>query len=52
MLTPFLQLNDLTARFNAGAVNAYEPQKIFKVKGTFVGHEGQVKSNFKLHVNQ
>ena len=36
------QLNDLTARFNAGAVNAYEPQKIFKVKGTFVGHEGQV----------
>jgi len=36
------QLNDLTSRFNSGAIHNYEPQKIFKVKGTFVGHQGQV----------
>lgn len=36
------QLNDLTARFNSGIIGNYEPQKIFKVKGTFVGHQGQV----------
>lgn len=36
------QLNELTARFNSGSVGNYEPQKIFKVKGTFVGHQGQV----------
>ena len=37
------QLNDLTAKFNAGILATHEPQgKIFKVKGTFVGHQGQV----------
>ena len=36
------KLNDLTSRFNSGAIHNYEPQKIFKVKGTFVGHQGQV----------
>ena len=40
----------MTARFNAGAVNAYEPQKIFKVKGTFVGHEGQVRVSLSTKI--
>jgi E3 ubiquitin-protein ligase TRAF7 len=37
------QLNDLTAKFNAGVLATDEPHgKIFKIKGTFVGHQGQV----------
>ena len=36
------KLNDLTSRFNSGAISPFEPSKIFKVKGTFVGHQGQV----------
>ncbi|CAK8697866.1 E3 ubiquitin-protein ligase TRAF7-like isoform X2 [Clavelina lepadiformis] len=36
------QLQDLNTRLHMGNIGSYDPQQIFKCKGTFVGHTGPV----------
>ncbi|NWR25535.1 TRAF7 ligase, partial [Emberiza fucata] len=36
------ELSHINARLNMGILGSYDPQQIFKCKGTFVGHQGPV----------
>uniref|UniRef100_A0A8D1C882 TNF receptor associated factor 7 n=1 Tax=Sus scrofa TaxID=9823 RepID=A0A8D1C882_PIG len=36
------ELSHINARLNTGILGSYDPQQIFKCKGTFVGHQGPV----------
>ncbi|XP_071493260.1 E3 ubiquitin-protein ligase TRAF7-like [Diadema antillarum] len=36
------ELSVINARLNSGAAGAYDPQQVYKCKGTFVGHQGPV----------
>nr|QJS39801.1 TNF receptor associated factor 7b [Petromyzon marinus] len=36
------ELSHINARLNMGVLGSYDPQQIFKCKGTFVGHQGPV----------
>ncbi|XP_022101876.1 E3 ubiquitin-protein ligase TRAF7-like isoform X2 [Acanthaster planci] len=36
------ELSMINARLNSGAAGVYDPQQVFKCKGTFVGHQGPV----------
>ncbi|CAF87423.1 unnamed protein product, partial [Tetraodon nigroviridis] len=38
----FYELSHINARLNMGILGSYDPQQIFKCKGTFVGHQGPV----------
>uniref|UniRef100_UPI00358EDF87 E3 ubiquitin-protein ligase TRAF7-like isoform X1 n=2 Tax=Myxine glutinosa TaxID=7769 RepID=UPI00358EDF87 len=36
------EISHINARLNMGVLGSYDPQQIFKCKGTFVGHQGPV----------
>ncbi|MEQ2218314.1 hypothetical protein XENOCAPTIV_001350, partial [Xenoophorus captivus] len=40
------ELSHINARLNMGILGSYDPQQIFKCKGTFVGHQGPVRTVF------
>uniref|UniRef100_A0AAX7UUC5 E3 ubiquitin-protein ligase TRAF7 n=1 Tax=Astatotilapia calliptera TaxID=8154 RepID=A0AAX7UUC5_ASTCA len=37
-----LKFGEMTEKLNMGILGSYDPQQIFKCKGTFVGHQGPV----------